>query len=64
MMGPSRMLEKEHEEMIALCQRLTPEERLMAFFHHSQLVHQMYRAGVRYRAGTLPSSKKPRGRHR
>ena len=57
-MNTSEILQKDHEDMIALYQRMTPEERLLAFFHHSQLTHQMYRAGVRYRLGFLPPSAK------
>ena len=57
-MNPSEILQKDHEDLIVLYQRMTPEERLLAFFHHSQLTYQMYRAGVRYRLGSLPPSDK------
>ena len=48
-MSTSEILQKDHEDLIRLCQRMKPEERLIAFFHHSQLTHQMYQAGVDYR---------------
>ena len=53
-MNPSEILQKDHEDMLRLCQRMKPEERLVAFFHHTQLTYQMYRAGVRYRSGSVP----------
>ena len=49
-MSESELMRREHEEMTARHRRMTPEERLVAFFHHSQLVYQLYRAGVTYRA--------------
>lgn len=53
-MNTSEILQKDHEDMLRLYQRMSPEERLIAFFHHAQLTHQMYQAGVRYRAGAVP----------
>ena len=57
-MGKSEVLHEDHEQMIALYKRMKPEEKLMAFFHHSQLINQLYQAGTRYRAGSLPPSHK------
>jgi hypothetical protein len=57
-MSTSEILQKDHEDLITLCQRMKPEERLAAFFHHSQLVQQMHRAGIRYRSGPESSSKR------
>lgn len=57
-MGKSEVLHKDHEEMIALYKRMKPEEKLTAFFHHSQLMNQLYQAGTSYRAGSLPPSNK------
>jgi len=57
-MKTSEILQKSHEDMILLSKRMKPEERLVAFFHHSQLTHQMFQAGVRYRAGAFPSTDK------
>ncbi len=60
-MKVSPLLRKGHEEMIALYKRMKPEEKLMAFFNHSQLMNQLYQAGVGYHKKTMPSSiiKKP-----
>lgn len=63
-MRRSRMLESDREDLIARCRRLSPEARLTAFFRHSQLMHEMYRAGASYRAGALASPKKRRGQRR
>lgn len=49
-MKHSALLASDQEEQIALYKRMKPEERLIAYFHHSQLVHQMHQAGVRYRS--------------
>jgi len=59
-MKKSEVLHKDHDEMIALYKRMKPEERLVAFFNHSQLIHRLYQAGVGYRLRTLPpSNEKP-----
>ena len=55
-MSTSEILQKDHEDLIALHQRMKPEERLAAFFYHSQLVHQMHQAGVSYRSRSAHSS--------
>lgn len=46
----SSILQKDREEAVALSKRLTPEERLVAYYHHSRLMAQMYRAGAYHRA--------------
>jgi hypothetical protein len=51
-MNRSKIAQKDRDDMLALCKRMTPEERLAAFFHHSQLVHQIYEAGVRSRSAS------------
>jgi hypothetical protein len=48
----SKILQKDRDDMIALCKRMKPEERLLAFYHHSRLISQIYEAGVRYRKRT------------
>lgn len=63
-MKPSALLQRDHEEIIAWSQRMQPDERLMAYFYHAQLIAQMYQAGVRYRSGLLPPSKQPLPRKR
>ena len=49
--------------MIRRCQRMTPEERLVAFAAHSQLVTQLYLAGVKYRASHPTVSQRKRHAH-
>jgi len=59
-MSTSELMRQDHEAMLACSRRMTPEERLVAFFHHSQLVYQLYRAGAAYRArhpSASPTSK-------
>lgn len=53
----STVLQRDHEEMRALSKRMTPEERLVAYYHHSRLIHLMYQAGVRYRKRSLRKQK-------
>jgi hypothetical protein len=48
-MGKLGIVQQEREEMFLLSKRMKPEERLVAYFHHSQLMYQMYQAGVKYR---------------
>lgn len=61
-MKESEILKKDREDMSKLCKRMKPEERLMAYLNHSQLIQQIYQAGVRYRSGLLSSSKKKSSR--
>ena len=62
-MKKSTIAEDSREDMIRRCQRMTPEERLAAFITHSQLMAQLYRAGVKYRAGrSLAKHKRPHTR--
>ena len=56
-MSTSEIVQKDHEDLIELHQRMKPEERLAAFFYHSQLIQQMHQAGMSYRSGSPPSSK-------
>ena len=48
--NPSDMLQEDRDELIALSKRLTPEERLEAHLEHSQLMAEIYRAGVKRRS--------------
>ncbi len=59
MMKKSEILQKDHEDLISLYKRMKPEERLMAYFHHSQLVTQIYQLGVNYRLGLDRHLSKP-----
>ncbi len=54
----SKILQKDHEDMIKLHRKMKPEERLMAYFHHSQLVQQFYQAGLTSRKSPSSSPKK------
>ncbi|MBI3615347.1 MAG: hypothetical protein HY211_02405 [Candidatus Omnitrophica bacterium] len=48
-MKESEILKKDREESILLSKRMKPEERIVAYFHHSQLMNRIYQAGVDYR---------------
>jgi len=48
-MKESKILRKDREEVILLAKRMKPEERLVAYFHHSWLMSRVYQAGVDYR---------------
>lgn len=62
-MKRSAIVQQDREDLVLRSQRMTPEERLVAYVYHSQFMHQMYQAGVQYRAGRMPSSKRmPRTR--
>ncbi len=37
----SRILQQDHHDLIKLNQSLSPEERLVAFYYHSQLLSQL-----------------------
>ena len=54
----SKILQKDHEDMIELYRKMKPEERLMAYFHHSQLVQQFYQAGLTFRTSPPSSPQK------
>lgn len=57
-MKKSGILQKDHEDLLLLYQRMKPEERLVAYANHAQLMNQMYQAGVKHREGRLPSAKR------
>lgn len=60
----SALMQKIREERIALYKRMTPEERLEAFCNHSQLVMEMYLAGVRHRAAKRPQRARDESKRR
>ncbi len=39
----------KREDNVLLSKRMRPGERLVAYFHHSQLMSQIYQAGEDYR---------------
>lgn len=55
-MNKSDILQQDHEQMVSLCKRMTPQERLLAYLRHSQLITQIYQAGIRYRSRPVASS--------
>ena len=55
-MKKSEVLQKDREDMMLLYKRMKPEEKLVAYWQHSQLIYQMYQAGLDYRAGRVPPS--------
>ncbi len=57
-MKKSEILQQDYDGLVLLSKRMTPEERLVAFFHHSRLIHQLYQAGARYRSAVPPPSKR------
>lgn len=57
-MKESKILKRNREEIILFCKSMRPEERLVAYLKHSQLVHQIYRAGVNYRSDLAPLRKR------
>ena len=63
-MKPSKLLQQDHQEMVRLSKRMKPEERLVAYFHHSQLMYRMYEAGVRSRSRRSAAPTKKRSARR
>lgn len=57
-MRRSKIAEEDREALLRRSQRMKPEERLVAYLWHSQLLHRLYQAGLRHRmAARLPSRK-------
>ena len=57
-MNPSDLCRKDHEDIIELNKRMKPEERLIAYFNHSESLYQIYQAGVNYRSHFSSKEKK------
>jgi len=54
----SKILQKNREELVEICRAMSPEDRLLAFLNHSQLIYQIYEAGVEHRkTPSAPCSK-------
>jgi hypothetical protein len=49
-MRRSTLMQRDRAELIRRARRMRPEERLVAFLHHCELLAQMAQAGVRDRA--------------
>ena len=45
----SALRQKDHEDLIRIHKKMTPEERLIAFYNHSRLMAQIYQAGIQSR---------------
>jgi hypothetical protein len=54
----SRLAEQARQERVEQERRMTPEQRLLAFMRHSQLITQLYLAG-RMAASAGVSPEKP-----
>lgn len=63
-MKESAVMRRDRKDMIRRARRMTPEARLVAFFHHSRLITELYLAGVRDRAGRGSRSRKHRANRR
>ena len=37
----SNILQQDHQELVKINQKLSPQERLVAFYHHSRLLCQL-----------------------
>ena len=46
----SKLAKIKQDNIVEICRRMKPEERLVAFLNHSKLVSQIYQAGVDFRA--------------
>ncbi|MBI4597138.1 MAG: hypothetical protein HY737_01870 [Candidatus Omnitrophica bacterium] len=46
----SRVNQQARDELVELCKRLTPNQRLAAFATHSRLMMSLFKSGERYRA--------------
>lgn len=49
-MKRSSVLRQDRESLLLACQRMTPQERLVAYANHARLVYQLYQAGVKHRS--------------
>jgi hypothetical protein len=55
----SGTLRKDHAALVELYKAMKPEERLIAFFNHSRLIHKVYQAGRSLRRRpTISSARK------
>ncbi len=58
----SNVLKKNREAMIKMYQKMTPEQRLVAFLNHSRLVHKLYQAGQKAQVPSLKNKTRLRKR--
>lgn len=60
----SKISEIQNDHNIKVCKAMKPEERLVAFVNHSQLLMQMYQAGVDFRVGFKNALKQKEGEYK
>jgi hypothetical protein len=53
----SKLMQQDHDALIKMHKSMTPEERLMAFYHHSRLMMHVHEAGKELRNRSSSSSK-------
>lgn len=53
----SKILQQDQDDLIRISKSMTPEERLEAFYNHSQLMTQVYLAGSKFRNQASRSNK-------
>lgn len=56
-MRRSKIIEDDRNTLSRLSRRLKPEERLAAYLRHSELLHHLHQAGLRYRTTRALSRK-------
>src|SRR3989338_3375595 len=54
----SDILRQEHTASVKAAKAMTPKERLVAFFNHSQLVNRFYEAGKKFRSSSVSTASK------
>ncbi|MCK5215847.1 MAG: hypothetical protein KAR05_10910 [Candidatus Omnitrophica bacterium] len=52
----SHVIKKDHKDLLRIAKSMKPEERLVAFYHHSRLIYNLYAAGRDYRGRPSDSS--------
>lgn len=58
-MRRSKIAKEDREALSRISQRMKPEERLVAYLRHSQLLHRLYQAGLKHRMAVRLSSRTP-----
>jgi hypothetical protein len=53
----SKLAMQAKQDLVAITQSMTPEQRLEAFLTHSQLMMELYLAGEQIRSASRPSPK-------
>lgn len=45
----SKISEAKRNDLIKQCKRMSPGQRLIAFYNHSQLIMRIHQSGIKYR---------------